>query len=420
MLPLAFKQRPDSAVPVRFFVLGLLGFLALCAGVLLLPAALTVPPGPHGVFLLHLAVLGWITPVMIGADYQLLPVVLHRSLVAPAWAAPIFGVYAVGVTVFLSGWAFGHVAWIALGGTAAGIALMGFCVHAALTLRRLREASATALGLAGGLAFLAVVAVLGPWMALAVGGDAPAPVETLLPLHAAAGLGGWLLLTIIGASYQLAPFFAATEPSVRARWSLPAVALVGAGVLLLLASVALPAPAAAVGAGLALAGVTLWAWDIARLARHGRQARREPVTLYTLLAVAALWLAVAGAVAALAGVSRAAAPAAYLGLVAGPSLLILGQLQKILPFIAALDVSQAAKRRGQVPKTEALFPRRRAFLILCGLAPGTVAVAVGLGVGSAAVVRSGAALVLLAAVAFVAQETRALAAWRRARAPAPS
>ena len=54
MLPLAFKQRPDSAVPVRFFVLGLLGFLALCAGVLLLPAALTVPPGPHGVFLLRL------------------------------------------------------------------------------------------------------------------------------------------------------------------------------------------------------------------------------------------------------------------------------------------------------------------------------------------------------------------------------
>ncbi len=32
MLPLAFKQRPDSAVPVRFFVLGLLGFLALTAG----------------------------------------------------------------------------------------------------------------------------------------------------------------------------------------------------------------------------------------------------------------------------------------------------------------------------------------------------------------------------------------------------
>jgi hypothetical protein len=162
VIPLEFKKRPDSAVPVRFFALGLVGLLALGAGVLAFPGAIAVPPGPDGVFLLHLAVLGWLTPVMMGADYQLIPVVLHRPLVVPALAAPIFWVYAVGVTVFLAGWALGRVDWIAPGGVLAGAALLGFCVHAGAALRRLRGPSATAVGLCGGLACLAAVAVLVP------------------------------------------------------------------------------------------------------------------------------------------------------------------------------------------------------------------------------------------------------------------
>lgn len=427
MIPPEFQKRPDSAVPVRFFALGLLGLLALSAGVLALPAALTVPPGPRGVFLLHLSVLGWLTPVMMGADYQLIPVVLHRPLVAPSLAAPIFWLYAAGVAVFLGGWASDHVAGIALGGTAAGVALLAFCIHAGLAMRRLRELSATALGLAGGLIFLALVAVLGPWMALVVGEGVATPLRVLVPFHAVAGLGGWLLLTILGATYQLVPFFAATAPSEQPRWSVPSVALTALGVLLLLVSLAVPAGAAgsgadtgwplgmALGGGLALAGLSLWVCDVFRLTRHGRQARREPVTRYTLFAAGALWLSAAGGVAALAGAARLAAPAAYLGLVAGPSLLILGQLQKILPFIAALDASLAARRRGQGPKTEALFPRRRAFAILWGLAPGHACVVAGLVSRAAPLVRVGAALVLLAAAAFAAQQARVLAAWWHAR-----
>ena len=417
MEPLEFKKRPGSALPVRFFALGLVGLLALAIGLAVAPGAWRFPPGPGGILLLHLATLGWVTAVMMGADYQLVPVVLHRPIRGERLGAAIFWVYAAGVLVFLLGWGLHHTFWIAAGGALAGVGLLGFCGHMAHALASARgRVGPTAAGLGGGIAFLIVTAVLGPWMALGVGGAAPAPVGTILPLHAAAGLAGWLLLTILGATYQLVPFFAATEPGVHPRFGIWAVVLVGVGAVLLLVAGLAPAVPAAVGAIAVWAGLCLWLYDVVRMSRHGRMARREPVIRHTALAAGAIWLAAGGAAVDLTtGQPHLAAAAAYLGVVVGPSLLIMGQLQKILPFIAALDVSLAAKRRGQVPKTEALFPRERAFQILWVLGAGYIVAVGGLALGWGAAVRAGAVLAALAAIAYAVQMRGALAAWRRAR-----
>jgi len=118
--PLEFKKRPNSLVPVPFFALGLLGLLSLNVGVAADPGAITFPPNPQGILLLHLAVLGWVTPVMMGADYQLIPVVLHRPIGGQRAATAVLAVYAAGVLAFLLGWGAGRPTWIAAGGAAAG------------------------------------------------------------------------------------------------------------------------------------------------------------------------------------------------------------------------------------------------------------------------------------------------------------
>jgi hypothetical protein len=408
-----FRHRPPSVVAVRFFALGLLGYVALAVAVLARPGAAAIPPGPGGIFLLHLAVLGWISPVMIGADYQLIPVVLRRPLPNPRLAEPVFAAYVAGVPLFLWGWVGGPRPVLAVGGALVGGALLGFVAHALSALGR-PQVHPVALGLAGGLVCLAGVAVLGPWMALALGTGRSAPFGAVVPVHAALGLGGWLLLTMVGASYQLVPFFAATPPGVRARWGLLSVATVGGGVALVLAAVAARGPAWP-GAALALLGLSLWAADLGRLAWYGRQARREPATASALAALSAVWLGAVGALASVGGIQGFALPAAYLGVVVAPSLLAVGQLQKILPFLAAWEASAAARRRGAVPKTEALFPRRYGYGVLAALLVGYASEVLGFALHAQPAVRAGAAVVLAGALAFVTREGKALAVWRGAR-----
>ena len=412
-----FKKRPDSALPMRFFTLGLVGLLLLNAGMALDPRAVRWPLPAHGILLLHLTVLGWITPVMMGADYQLIPVVLHRPLRAQRVAGFVLWLYAAGVAVFLSGWAIGRPLWVAAGGTLAGCALLLFCVHAGLALVRVEHWGPTALGLGGGIGFLAVTGVAGPYMAISIGGAVPAGAfATLRALHATAGLSGWLLLTIMGATYELLPFFAATGPAVRPRFGTAAVVCTGAGTMLLLASGLVPGVPPAAGLVLIGLGVAGWIHDLIRLAHHGRQARREPVVRYSL--AAALAIGVGGVVAASAWGAhslRLAMAGAVLGLVAGPSLLILGQLQKILPFLAALDAALAAKRQGRVPKTEALFPRERALAILWALVPGFTAEIAGVATATMPVVRIGAVVTFTAAAVYAVQQARSLAVWRSVR-----
>ena len=412
MEPLAFKLRPESGLPVPFFLLGLLGLAAVPTAAALDPGALLfAAPGPDGLLGLHLVTLGFLAPVMLGAYYQLVPVVLHAPIPRPGWGRLLWAALALGVLLFLVGWGFVQPAWIAVGGSLAGAALLGFVGHMGLALAGLRKASPPAAAFLLALVSLALVAVLGPLLALHLAGARIPAAETLPLLHAAVGLGGWLLLTIVGASYQLLPFFAATEPAIRPRVAYLAIALVAAGVAGVAAGLGRPA----LGGAAVLAGLILWALDLGRMARHGRQARREPVVSFSGIAVLLLVAAVAATEADFLGAALPVPALFLLGALAAPALLIVGQLQKILLFLTALDVALAAKRRGQVPKTEALFPRQAAFALLGPLALGLVGMAAASALGSAPGLRAAAILAALAGYAYVGRQARVAAVWWRSR-----
>ncbi|HVB09544.1 MAG TPA: hypothetical protein VNM16_04155 [Bacillota bacterium] len=379
-------------MPLPFFAMGLAGLLATPLVALIDPAvALSDHPGPAGLLFLHLITLGFLAPVMIGAYYQLVPVVLGAPIRRPGWARVIFAALVAGVFVFLLGWGVRSPAAIGWGGLLTGLALWGFVVHVGASLVRVRRLTPTALAFALALAALAAVGVLGPLLALRIGAG-------LLPAHVAAGLGGWLLLTIIGATYQLVPFFAAA--AAPPRFGIAAVVLVAVGTV-----------AAALGAGVwvGLAGLALWAADLVRFARSGRQTRREPVVLYTLAAAGLLILAAAGI--------QTGLPARVLvlaGLLAGPALMVMGQLQKILPFLAALDAPPGAR-----PKTEQLFSRQAAARLLPLAAAGLLGLAVASGFASALGVRLAATVATAAIAAYLLQQRPAVTS-RSSRRPPPA
>lgn len=418
MESLEFRLRPPSGLPLPFFLVGLCGLLAWCVVAAADPrAALTVPLGPHGILLLHLAVLGFLTPVMMGAYYQLVPVVLHLPLRRSRCGLAVLACLVGGLALFLGGWAGAGGPWIAAGGALAALALYGFVAHLAATLACLRRLTVPALAFVLALAALTATATLGCLLALAAGGVlAPPGFGRLLPAHAAVGFGGWLLLTIVGASYRLLPFFAASEPGVRDRWGYAAVVFVAAGTLLLACGVV---PAGLAG-GLALAGLALWAYDLARLARHGRQARREPVVAATALGTAAVVVAASGAARLLAvgqAPGHAVAAWALLGVVAGPALLVTGQLQKIVPFVVALDSAASPRRRGGVARTERLFPRRTAWWLLLASAAGWFGVCLAAAIGSQPGLRLAAAVAALSTGVHLGVQARSVRVWWLARPP---
>ncbi|MBX6351679.1 MAG: hypothetical protein IRZ11_09270, partial [Clostridia bacterium] len=219
--------------------------------------------------------------------------------------------------------------------------------------------------------FLAELALLGGLLGVAIGapGLLPGEVLRLAPLHMAAALGGWLGLTVVGAAYRLVPLFFTTARGYdEPRFGPWAPILLAVGVTLLQTGALAPGTAGAAAGRLgliaALTAAAAFGLEMARMIRRRSHRLRDPVTLLTSVAfidLAAGLAAAAGATAlALAGRSplAPASPAAplalaafVLALFAGPSLLIVGQLSRILVFLTTLDLAEAARARGEVRKT---------------------------------------------------------------------
>src|SRR6185312_16272379 len=105
-------------------------------------------------------------------------------------------------------------AWLWLLPIAALFLVAGFglvVVDLAITVWRARAPMGPAYFVVAGLCSLCATAGLGSAFACALAGQGGQALDTLLtsgiPLHAVAGLGGWLTLTAMGVSYRLLAMF---------------------------------------------------------------------------------------------------------------------------------------------------------------------------------------------------------------------
>ncbi|MDI3317878.1 MAG: hypothetical protein QJR14_09730 [Bacillota bacterium] len=355
MQPLTLERRPEAALPLGQMALATAGLALFSLAVGLLGPDLFGPDGwrtPAALLTVHLATLAWLTPLMMGALYQLVPVVLHLPLALPGWAVPARRVYTLGLVLFLAGLAawsgvpgFGWLAarpsaaWISLaaGGSLLALAILVFLVQMGFTLAGLRQAGWSLQAAAVLAALLALAAVAGWGLTLALNlrlGFLGAGVEKQLAIHVTLGLGGWFGSLAMGVGYQLIPMFAPTRhlELPEAGWVLGAWLLGLAGVLggLWLAP-------ASVRWLLLLPGASMvaWAGDVVRIVR--RRSRSQPMPLVTRFSLAAaLTLGAAALWAMAAAWGRApGAPVALGGFLAlaGYTLLGVGQMFKIVPFV---------------------------------------------------------------------------------------
>jgi len=237
---LRLDQAPPLGVPATFFLTAPLAIVA--ADFLLIakgPGVLVTGYAPPTLLLAHLGTLGFLAMVMLGAFYQMAPVVASAPIPRIRVAHLVHLLLLVGLLLLalrLLGlieiglqYAF-YCAWTAL---------VIFLAQVAPAMLRAQAANETVLGMRLALIGLFLTITLGAAMAHVFNGSVwLGPRGLWLQVHLGAGLLGWVGVLLVSISWQVIPMFYLAEPPGRSarRWNLILIVIgVGAPLLVLLA-----------------------------------------------------------------------------------------------------------------------------------------------------------------------------------------
>src|SRR3990170_3489877 len=153
---------PSVTLPLRYMVAAAVAFVLAAAGTVWLASELAGHYyQPRVVALTHTVTLGWITLTIMGASYQLIPIVLERPVWSERLARWQFLILLAGVSGMIAHFYIGTWPGLAL---AAGVVALGATLHlinAPASLRGVRTWSFTQRLLAVALSGLALTVLFG-------------------------------------------------------------------------------------------------------------------------------------------------------------------------------------------------------------------------------------------------------------------
>ena len=407
---LTTRNAPDVRLPVLHLVVG--------AAALLLAAALLVPLAPgvfrdpvttHGLAVTHVVTLGWITLTIMGASYQMVPVVLGVRLWSERVARVAFWHYVPGVLLLVVGfWVFWPPLLVA-GGTLVLGGLLGYAYNMTRTLGRVRAWGLHGPFFAAATGFLVAVGVYGLTLATDILHPflGQGPVDHIV-FHLLLGVGGWITLLAMGVAYKLVPMFALSHGRGDG-WGRAVLGLFAGGLVLLLAVLTFdPTPTFMLAAALVpLAGVLLFVADQALYLKERKRRRldlglRFSVVALVYLAITAVlaWLDLAGWV--------PVPPAALvtLALLGWAGCLISGQIYKIVPFLVWYDRYGGRAGLEPVPLLRDMYDARRGEASLWTFAPAPALLAFGAAIAQPALIQAGAVALLAGAALLLSNLVR--------------
>lgn len=366
---LSYDQAPPFGTPLRLFLAAPV-FLVL--GALLAMASpdawLSSRWTPQALALTHLLTLGYLGTVMLGALSQMLPVVVGAPVPAAGplgWLA-LIGLGA-GTPLLAAGFLLGEPSLLALASGALTLGLLPFLAGALVSLIRARALPQVAWPMRQAWLGLLLTLGLGILLTLSLMGIGPGDFlpdfTALVALHAAWGLGGWVLTLVMGVAYQVVPMLQLTPPYPgrvmgALTWALPAA--LG---LYTLAAFLPPPTGAYLGALTLLAGLTsALVFAIATLGLQRRRRRKlgDATLDFWRLGMASLILAALLLPAALLAPDPWRDPAQLaLGLAFLPGFaasVVNGMLYKIVPFLGWFHL------RAQIAIGTAPIPTMKDFI----------------------------------------------------------
>jgi hypothetical protein len=405
-------------VPLTYLVCAAGAFLAAAPGVAwLAPQLAGHYYHPHLLALTHDVTLGWVTVAIMGASYQLIPIVLAR----PVWSERLarwqlvilIGSVAGMVTHFYRG------TWLGLA-TAAGLLALGIVLHlvnVTVSLRGFTQWTFTSRMLALGYGGLAMTTLFGLTLAANhVKPFLPGEFFPVLHAHVQLALLGWVAPMIFGVSARVLPMFLlAPEPRCwTARLQL--VGLATGTPLLVLGLLGVPM-LFAVGALAVAAAAGAYALMVIEMARARKRPRLDWglrfVLTSTVFVLPATVLGIALATDLLAGPRIGLA---YVVVVLGgwASLTIVGMMLKIVPFLVWYRAYGPRAGREPVPALALLSWPRFEGLAYALLTSGFALLAISVLSGDVTWIRGAGTILTFGAFAFAIALVRVLShLWSR-------
>lgn len=347
---LSFDNIPAIHIPFRFF--NTAPWMGVLAAVVMFFAGsdgFVSQWTPALLAITHLLTLGFMLMVMFGALFQLLPVISGEAIPYASKIVSLVHITLVlGVLLLVCGFIFQQYLFFHF---ALPVFLLAFITFlgslGSLLLKNIRGGeSIFSIRLAAVALLLTIfLGMLRAWQYM--GFEQPFSVANLAQLHLAWGLSGWVLLLVMGVSYQVIPMFHVTPNYPRKL----AIILPSAifSLLCLLSVLSNMQSGTSLVAGLVAllcsqiviyAGYSLWL-----LTQRKRKIRDLTVQFWRLALLSLLLLAVLLLISVLAGSKSVYASSLHLaiGIVAIYGFacsVIMGMLQKIIPFLAYLHLQR--------------------------------------------------------------------------------
>lgn len=395
-------KAPSPDVVVPHFIAAAGGFLAL--GLLLIvfrEDLLGHYFHPHLFALTHIAVLGWMTMIIIGALYQLVPVILNTPLYSERIAKWTFWTFLVGIIGLSLGFGASLFAVIVpTFGTLTYIGLLLFSYNIIKSISTASTFNMSAQFVITSIFWLFLTTTFGLIMAFNLTGNFLGNQSfSFLKIHIHLGLIGWFLQLVIGVSTTLLPMFfvshAQTDKKLKASYWLLNVGLV----LLIINWLSVSEAGLSVGAWLVIVtGIFFYVSYVYESFR--KRVRKLDIGMQVsvlafpalLIPIAlALWILDQGSGTVLYGMTA-------LTVFFFP--LILGQTYKTLPFIVWLDHYQKFVGKQKIPMPGDLYSDTIAKIHMWTYGIGLSTILLGIGLRQNLLLITGAIFFLLTAVLY--------------------
>jgi len=210
---LSLQQAPDLWVPLRFFITA--PVFAIAAAILLF---ITGPEFIHNRWLpetlaiTHLLALGFISLVMIGATFQLLPVLagcnIYKSTIS---SLVIYLLLIAGIIFFTLGLAISRTAIIKAGLIFLLPGFSGFLILTSLALFKSKTEFASATGMRLAINSFWVAFLLGIVLAIGTAWSSVPLLRWLTNVHVVWAALGWVTIMVVAIAYQVIPMFQVTN-----------------------------------------------------------------------------------------------------------------------------------------------------------------------------------------------------------------